>query len=266
MLISVSLNEIATRMGKNQKTIRLWCKSGFVRGAWCSPGGHWRLRISMRKRDCIKVAKRAKALRCSYEDIFAEAVIEKIHHAICLPAGFERRKTKSKAYKEKMALEVLSDFEKAFTKDFGQPVKWMDADILEKISAGSEMLESQGGGSNGMLKSMPSKRQLGGGFVFADMSPPDDENVPLFETIATSAKENPFFTAAYGAARNMLNESGRCSSSGVAKRLGISRSMFYRLGCEKMVKMAKAAEKRGGGGEAWSMQVEALSVGGSRRG
>lgn len=256
MLVSVSIREVAILAQKNQRTIRRWCQMGFVSGAWCSPGGHWRLRVSILKAD--RARARALARRSKdYAGEIAGLVMAKAVAALRPPAGFDRGKPPTAEAFKAADVEAAADLARAGYRAF--PVA-----VAERVAAVGEFAESRGGAANSLLQQLPAIRRAGWWLAF---SAGDGELSPAHDAaIAGVQHGKPLFVAAYGAARLLLANDSRCSVAAVCRKLGLSRASVYRRGQIADVKagvaQARVEEKATRRGDAWSAQVGRVAGGG----
>jgi hypothetical protein len=252
MLVSVSMGEIARLAGKNPKTIRRWCKLGFVGGpgarALCSPGGHWRVRVSILKAD----RERARTLARRSGDFAAEVagiVFEKALSALRPPRGFARGKSPSRGVMAAAAAEADSELKRA-------GFVWFPVTVAERVAAVAEFAASRDGEPNQMRDKLPAIRRLGGW-----LAPRAAGELTYAHDAAIVGVEagKPFFVAAYGAARLMLADGERVSLAAVCRRFGLPRASVYRRGqnadIQRGIAQAQIEEKASRRSDSWEAQV-----------
>jgi len=240
---TLPLNAVAKVARKSPRTIRRWCQKGFIKGARCSRGGHWSVRVFLTEKDERIAERRAREAGGSRKDWERELWIrtqERIWEIVApsrIPSGFERHKKIQKPTEEEL-MEGRREFLSLFV---GHEVEMVPVEKAWEAAAAFEWAESFGHGKS-LLPVMEKVKRLG----FMPV-PRECFDYPMRKEVQTAldaAPHNPMFMAFYGAALNLLQSTGRCSVSHVCRKLGVSRATAYRHGLADAVDRARRESGR----------------------
>lgn len=247
---TLSLPEVAKIARKSARTIRRWCLLGLIKGARCSKGGHWKVRVCISGKDEMTIRARARRAGGRKEDLDRELwdrIQEKVWDLVApsrinqIMPNFERHKRiPQPTRKERIAERALaaSWFSEKY---LGEPVELATLEKAEELFAASEWAESQDIGASlgpimGKIREwgyMPIPKVC---FTYVLH--------PMYQTAFDVAGRDHLKTAMYGAALNVLKSGEACSVLDVCRRVGISRATAYRKGVTQMVAVARR-EKMG---------------------
>lgn len=239
MFISLPLPAIAEIAGKSSRTIRRWCQLGFVKGARCSRGGHWKVRVFITEKDKYIARKRARAGGSSFEAELRDRVAEKVWEAVKpsrIPSGFERHKKTPKPTKAEKVAEAAALYSLVSEKHDGEPVELATREKAEELFAASELAEAMGVGAS-LYPIMEKVREIG----FMPISKECFTYLlhPRYASAFLAAGRDPIKTAFYGAALNLLKNGNPCSVAAICRRVGVSRATAYRKNVLDMVALAR---------------------------
>lgn len=242
MIATLPLPEVAKIAHKSSRTIRRWCQAGFIKGARCSRGGHWKVRVFIGKKDREIIRRRARQGGGSQDDLDRETwqrVQEKVWEAArpsALPTGFERHKKIPKATKAEKLAEAAALYSFFSEKHEGEPVELATREKAEELFAASELAEAMGVGAS-LYPAMKKVREIG-------FMPIPKECFtyllhPRYQSAFLAAGRDPIKTAFYGAALNLLKSGKPCSVAAICRRVGVSRATAYRKRVLDMVALAR---------------------------
>ncbi len=245
IICTLPLPEVAKIARKSPRTIRRWCQLGLIKGARCSRGGHWKVRICISGKDEMDIRTRARKAGGRPEDFERELwdrTQERVWDLVApasinrIKPGFERhKKIPQPIRKERIANAALATswFSEKYLRE---PVELATMEKAEELFAASEWAESQDiGVSLGPI--MGKIREWG----FMPIPKVCFTYVldPSYQTAFEAAGRDHLRTAMYGAALNVLKSGKACSVQDVCRRIGISRATAYRKGVSQMVTLAR---------------------------
>ena len=232
--------EMASVVSKNARTMRRWCKMGFVKGARCSAGGHWKVRVMLGKKDLQLISARARddgGGKEKWAAEFAHRVLEKAFDAVRPPRGFERGKGMRPWREWTAAYQVRKNGPlEAFDPFSGEPIVLLPLKQAWEYVAAFEWADSVGAGAS---MSMVVPKMQRAGFLPFPKECLSYKWKPEVQTALDHAGHKTLFMGFYGAARNTLQASGKCSVAAVCRKLGVSRATAYRHGAVEALKVAK---------------------------
>lgn len=240
-IFTLHLPEVAKIARKSPRTIRRWCQLGFVKGAICTKGGHWRVRVFFTEKDEGIVRDRLRPSGGNHIDEVLGRIYEKVWDAVRPPVGFERGKPTHKPTKKELieARAMLASWwSHAY---YGKPAQVATKAKAEEIFAAFEWAASQDVGAS--LAPMMERVRSDGFLLMSD----EVFSIPLHESFKTAfaaSGRDWMGTAFYGAALNLLNSGKPCSVDAVCRIIGVSRATAYRKGVTRMVTLARR-EKMG---------------------
>jgi hypothetical protein len=246
IICTLPLPEVAKIARKSARTIRRWCQLGLIKGARCSRGGHWKVRVCLSGKDEMDIRTRARKAGGAPEDFDRELwgrTQERVWDLVApasinrIKPGFERHKPSPKPTKE----EVVQDQQQLLTIFLGEDVELVPVEKAWQTAAAFEWAESFGHGKS-LLPIMEKVRRIG--FMPVPRECFNYKMKPEVQTALDAAPHKPMFMAFYGAALNLLQSTGRCSVSKVCKRLGVPRATAYRHGLADAVSMARQESGR----------------------
>ena len=233
--------QIASIIGKNARTIRRWCQLGFVKGARRSRGGHWSVRVGLGTKDQRMISLRALQAGGGEENWrgeFAHRVMEKALDAVRPPQGFERCKGGAPWLKNDVAYMVRKNGPlETIDPLTGEPMILLPLKRAWEIAAAFEWAESAGGAGQSLAPVLEKIKRLG--FMPVPKECLSYPMKPEVQTALDHAGHKTLFMGFYGAARNTLQASGKCSVAAVCRKLGVSRATAYRHGAVEALKLAK---------------------------
>jgi hypothetical protein len=236
----LSMPQMASIFGKNARTIRRWCQLGYVRGARCSQGNHWSVRVLLGKKDQRTISLRALQVgggEHNWRREFAHRVMEKAFDAVHLPRGFERCADGALRRKNEVSYLVRKNGPLETTDPLtGEPIILLPLKRAWEIAAAFEWSESAGAGQS-LAPVLDKIKRLG----FMPV-PKECLSYPMkaeLQTALDHAGHKTLFMGFYGAARNTLQATGKCSVAAVCRKLGVSRATAYRHDAAAAVKLAK---------------------------
>lgn len=232
--------QMASVVRKNARTIRRWCQLGFVKGARCSSGGHWKVRVVLGQKDLQLISKRAQAIgdgKEKWASEFAHRVLEKAFDAARPPSNFERKK----------GSRPWSEWTMRYMTRKNGPIETIYPLTGEKITilplkkawervAAFEWAESVGAGHT--LAPMVEKIKRLGYMPVPQECLEYKMNDDLQYALGLAGHKT-LFMGFYGAARNTLQATGKCSVAAVCRKLGVSRATAYRHNAAGAVKLAR---------------------------
>jgi hypothetical protein len=273
MIATLPLPEVAKIARKSSRTIRRWCQAGLIKGARCSRGGHWKVRVFIGKKDREIIRRRARQAGGSQDDLDRETwgrVQEKVWDAVkptsqtppklpegmefvpltskpaicggrggrppALPAGHERQKKAPKISKEEEVRNSALAYAYFSDKHEGEPVELATREKAEELFAASELAEAEGFGAS-LYPAMKKVREIG-------FMPIPKECFtyllhPRYQRAFLAAGRDPIKTAFYGAALNLMKSGNPCSVAAICRRVGVSRATAYRKRVLDMVALAR---------------------------
>jgi hypothetical protein len=232
-----SLPEVAAIARKSSRTIRRWCQLGFVKGAQCSKGGHWKVRVFITATDKWLAEKRSRATGAGYDVELQDRAREKVWDAVKPPAGFERGKGVAPAREWSVSYKVRKsgpiESVDVFT---GEPIVMVPLKQAWEIAAAFEWAESVGAGRS-LAPVLDRIKRLG--YMPIPKECLSYKLQAEIQTALENAGHKTLFMGFYGAARNTLQATGKCSVAAVCRKLGVSRSTAYRHDAAGAVALAK---------------------------
>ena len=232
-----SLPEVAAIARKSSRTIRRWCQLGFVKGARCSRGGHWKVRVFITDSDKWLASKRARENGTDYDAELQDRGREKLWDAVCPPKDFERGKGIAPAREWSTAYKVRKNGPLESVDVFtGEPIVLLPLKRAWEIAAAFEWTESIGIG-RGLAPVMDRIQRLG--YLPLPKECLSYKLQKETQVALDHAGHKTLFMGFYGAARNSLQATGKSSVTAVCRKLGVSRATAYRHEAAAAVKLAK---------------------------
>lgn len=259
VICTLPLPEVAKIARKSPRTIRRWCQLGLIKGARCSKGGHWKVRVCLSGKDEEEIRARARRAGGSQEDFDRELwhqTQEKVWDIVApsrlnrIKPGFERHKKPPQPSKKERIVDRALATSWFSEKYLGEPVELATMEKAEELFAASEWAESQDiGVSLGPI--MGKTRDWG--FMPIPKVCFTYLLHPSYEAAFVAAGRDHLRTAFYAATLNLMKTGKPCSVEDVCRRVGISRATAYRKGVTHMVTLARR-EKMGVHAEASTPQ------------
>ena len=210
---------------------------GFVKGARCSRGGHWKVRVFITATDKWVAEKRSRASGADYDSELMDRVREKLWDAVRTPLGFERGKGVAPAREWSVSYQIRKNGPIETIDPIDQePVVLLPLKRAWEIAAAFEWAESVGVG-RGLAPVMDRIKRLG--YLPLPKECLSYKLQKETEIALDNAGHKTLFMGFYGAARNTLQATGKCSVAAVCRKLGVSRATAYRHDAAAAVKLAK---------------------------